>query len=199
MLQFEQAYWNSGLERVAGVDEAGRGPLAGPVVAAACLIPQGIFFEEVNDSKQLTALQREEIFARITSHPEILYGVGVVEAPEIDQINILQATLKAMRLAVEALTQKPQAILVDGNKTPHWTYTSQAVIGGDGLSHCIAAASIIAKVLRDRRMIAEDTRYPGYGFATHKGYGTREHLLAIERLGACPLHRLSFEPLKSRP
>ncbi len=197
MLRFEQSYWDSGFERVAGVDEAGRGPLAGPVVAAACLIPQGVFFEEVNDSKCLTAIKREELFELITRHPLVSFSIAVIEADEIDRINILQATLRAMHIAADALPQSPDVILVDGNKTPTWKYRSQFIIGGDGLSHCIAAASILAKVTRDRRMHAEEANYPGYGFAKHKGYGTKEHLEAIEKLGPCLLHRHSFEPLKS--
>lgn len=127
---FEGVHWDSGLEWVAGVDEAGRGPLAGPVVAAACIIPRGLHFEGVNDSKKLTAQQREELFAILTSHPDVIYSIGILEAPEIDRINILQATLRAMHMAVDGLAKQPQMVLVDGNCLPVWPYRSQAIVGG---------------------------------------------------------------------
>lgn len=193
---FEEMHWAKGIKWIAGVDEVGRGPLAGPVVAAACMIPPGVIFSGIDDSKKLTEKQREALFDAIVSHPDVLFGLGIVEAPEIDRINILQATFKAMHQAVQGLTQSPEVILVDGNCTPVWPYISQAIVGGDALSQSIAAASVLAKVTRDRRMEEEDTKYPGYGFASHKGYGTKFHLRAIEALGPCPLHRLSFAPLK---
>ncbi len=189
---FESMYWNSGLEWIAGVDEAGVGPLAGPVVAAACIIPRGVFFEGINDSKQLNQEQREELFARITRHPQVVYALGSVEAAEIDKINILQASLKAMHIAVQGLSKVPQMVLVDGNRTPTWSYPSRAIVDGDCLSQSIAAASILAKVTRDARMVQEDLSYPGYGLAAHKGYATKAHIRAIKELGLTSLHRHTF-------
>lgn len=186
-----------GYKYLAGVDEAGRGPLAGPVVAAACMIPEGLIIEGVDDSKALTPAKRAGVFKLLVSHPEIQYGIGLVEAEEIDKINVLQATFKAMQRAVESLSIYPDFVLVDGSLLPSWGYSSLAVIKGDSLSHSIAAASIIAKQTRDELMELYELQYPGYGFAKHKGYGTKLHLQTVKLLGPCPIHRKSFEPIKS--
>ncbi len=185
---------------IAGVDEAGRGPWAGPVVAAAvildmdCPLPEGI-----NDSKRLTESQRERLFDAITGCA-VSYGVGLASAEEIDRINIRQATHLAMSRAAEALTLSgppPVAALVDGNDPPAFTVPTRALVDGDALSLSIAAASILAKVTRDRMMAVLDAEYPGYGFARHKGYGTAQHAEALLRLGPCPIHRMTFAPVAS--
>ena len=180
---------------IAGVDEAGRGPLAGPVVAAAVILcPEGII--GLDDSKKLTAKRRAILEAEILAHCHV--GIGVASVEEIDQINILQATFLAMTRAVEALCakgQEPAQILVDGNHLPRWRWPAEAVIGGDALHPCISAASIIAKEYRDRLMIAADADYPGYGWASNKGYGSATHMAALRELGPSPLHRRSFAPV----
>ena len=182
-----------------GVDEAGRGPLAGPVVASACYIDSNLYsyFEDVNDSKKLTHKKREEIFERINKIG-VLYGVGFVSAAEIDRYNILQATFLAMRRACQKFYTIPGAVaLVDGPHTiAKFPLRQYAVIDGDAKSLNIAAASIIAKVFRDRYMDILDKLYPGYGFAGHKGYGTPKHLAAVEKLGPCPQHRKTFAPIR---
>ena len=183
-----------------GLDEAGRGPLAGPVVACACYIPSdlGPSFADVNDSKKLTAAKREEVFERLT-HSEVVYGVGFASAQEIDQLNILQATFLAMRRAAQKFVRIPHALaLVDG---PHpvagLTIRQQPIIDGDAYSLVIAAASIIAKVTRDRYMAELDKIYPGYDFAGHKGYGTPKHMQALRALGPCKEHRTTFAPVRN--
>ena len=186
-----------GYSAIAGVDEAGRGPLAGPVVAAACILPEGLLVEGVDDSKKLTPRQRMELYKRLTEDPSIIFGVGVVDAILIDQINILQATFRAMIMAVAALSKKPDFILVDGSQVPDFAIPTKALVKGDSLSQSIAAASIIAKHTRDQMMLGYHSQWPHYGFDSHKGYGTKQHLLAIEMHGACPIHRLSFYPLNS--
>jgi ribonuclease HII len=187
-----------GFSLIAGIDEAGRGPLAGPVVAAACIIPKDVFIIGVDDSKKLTASQRKELFSKITSDSRILYGVGVIGHEETDQFNIYQATIKAMLLAIGRLIQAPEFLLVDGLKLPHPSIPCLKIIGGDGLSHSIAAASVIAKESRDRIMIEEHEKWPQYGFANHKGYSTPEHLEALKKHGPCPIHRRSFAPVYNR-
>lgn len=177
---------------VAGVDEAGRGPLAGPVVAAAVILCEG-GIEGVDDSKKLTARRRAELEEQILSR--CVVGVGMSDPEEIDQINILQATLLAMRRAVEALGTEPGHILVDGNKLPKWSYSAEAVIGGDAIHPCISAASIIAKETRDRMMRAAAIEHPHYGWESNKGYPTRIHLEALHEHGPCALHRRSFAPV----
>lgn len=177
---------------IVGVDEAGRGPLAGPVVAAAVVLcPDGIF--GLDDSKKLSAKRRAVLEAEIKAKCRWAVGVACVE--EIDAINILQATMLAMMRAVQALSVEPTKVMVDGNRLPHWSYHAQAIIGGDALHPCISAASIIAKEHRDRLMVAADADYPGYGWASNKGYGARQHLDAIRALGPTPLHRKSFAPV----
>ncbi len=201
----ERLLLQSGIERIGGVDEAGRGPLAGPVVAAVVVLPlawieQGIASELVglNDSKQLTAAQREQFYAALVSLPGIAYGIAKVDAAEIDRLNILTATHRAMKLAVERLNVRPQHLLVDGRPVPSLGHHQTAIVKGDSLSYSIAAASVLAKVTRDRFMIEFDRIYPGYGFAEHKGYGTEAHLCAIEKLGPCPIHRRTFAPFNRR-
>lgn len=196
LLRYEEAARHLGYRILAGVDEAGRGPLAGPVVAAACSIPEGILLPGVNDSKQLTVRQREILFKEITCHDSILYGIGIISHEEIDRINILQATIKAMIEAVNGLSTQPDYLLVDGLKLNH-AIPSEKIIKGDAKSQSIAAASIIAKETRDALMMQYHEQWPHYGFDRHKGYGTQKHLEAIREYGPCPIHRMTFEPLKS--
>ncbi len=190
---FERMAWRAGYRLVAGVDEAGRGPLAGPVAAAAVILPADFDPRGIADSKTLTAAQREEAFARIQLEAHCV-GVGVIGADVIDRINILEASRLAMRVAVEDLGVTPELCLVDGLPLPFFPHLHKAIVKGDSLSVSIAAASIVAKVTRDRLMMDLDRQYPGYGFARHKGYATVEHLRALADLGACPEHRRSFRP-----
>ncbi len=177
---------------IAGVDEAGRGPLAGPVVAAAVILCEG-GIAGLDDSKKLSAKRRAELEALILSR--CIVGIGEASREEIDTVNILQATFIAMTRAVEALPQCPKHILVDGNRLPQWSHSAEAVIGGDAIHPCISAASIIAKEHRDRIMIAADAEYPGYGWASNKGYGAAVHIAALEKWGPTPLHRRTFAPV----
>jgi len=200
----EREHHRRGLSRLAGVDEAGRGPLAGPVVAAAAILPEGWFegglpepLSRLNDSKKLTGKVREELFDCIVAHPEIEFGVSIVDAGVIDEINILQATHRAMNDALSQLDPSPQHVLVDGNPVQTLALPQTAIVKGDSKSFSIAAASILAKVSRDRLMCAYHEQWPDYGFAGHKGYGTAAHLAAIETHGPCPIHRLSFAPLRT--
>jgi ribonuclease HII len=179
---------------IAGVDEAGRGPLAGPVVAAAVILCAG-GIEGLDDSKKLSAKRRAVLEAEILARCQV--GVGMATPAEIDEINILQATLLAMTRAVEALGVEPRHVMVDGNRLPKWRWPATAVIGGDAIHPCISAASIIAKEHRDRIMIAADKEYPGYGWASNKGYGAAVHLSALVTLGVTPLHRRSFAPVRN--
>lgn len=197
LLKFERAAREKGFSCIAGIDEAGRGPLAGPVVAAACILPDDLLIEGINDSKKLLPSQRFAIFQRILSIPDICFGIGVVDALRIDQINILQATFEAMLIAISALAKKPDYLLIDGNQLPKIHIPKEAIIKGDQLSQSIAAASILAKETRDQMMDAFHDKWPEYGFNKHKGYGTKEHLAAIEKLGPSPIHRLTFQPLKN--
>lgn len=183
-----------------GIDEAGRGPLAGPVVACACYIPpsRAALFQGVNDSKKLTERKRDELFERLTQ-ADVLYATGFATAAEIDRLNILQATFLAMRRAAQKFLNIPNAVtLIDG---PHpvagLTLRQQPIVDGDAKSLVIAAASIIAKVTRDRYMATLDKLYPDYGFAGHKGYGTAKHMQALRELGPCPEHRRSFAPVRN--
>lgn len=195
--QYEDDARSKGFEAVAGVDEAGRGPLAGPVVAAACMIPKGVYFPYINDSKQISPQLRETLFEQITEDPRVAYGIGLIYPEEIDNINIYQATVQAMFMAISKLSKEPDFLLIDGMKLPHPTISCLKIIGGDGLSQSIAAASIIAKVTRDRLMVKCHERWPQYGFEQHKGYGTPQHLEALSIHGPCEIHRRSFEPIKS--
>lgn len=195
-LEYEEQCASSGYRAVAGVDEAGRGPLAGEVVAAAvCLRPGGCFPAGLNDSKKLTESKRDTLFVELTAHDGILYGIGIATVQEIDSVNILKATHLAMKRAVESLPLSIDFCLIDGLPVPGFAWPHQAIVKGDGKCLSIAAASILAKVTRDRMMLECDRRYPGYGFAKHKGYGTKEHLEAIRRHGPCPAHRRSFGPV----
>jgi ribonuclease HII len=193
---YERKARQQGFQTIAGVDEAGRGPLAGPVVAAACILPDGIRLPGINDSKQLTAEERERLYEAIKNNPDILSGVGIVEAVIIDQINILQATFRAMTAAIIALAQKPDYVLIDGNQLPRLEIPCEGIVEGDTLSQSIMAAAIIAKVTRDRIMREQAKRWPGYGFDEHKGYPTAKHIEALKRLGPCPIHRRSYEPVR---
>ncbi|SMF61549.1 ribonuclease HII [Allosphingosinicella indica] len=179
---------------VVGVDEAGRGPLAGPVVAAAVVLDRRRCPRGIDDSKKLCLEARETIYGKLRQVARI--GVGVASVEEIDRFNILWATMLAMTRAVEALGLEPGVVLVDGNRCPKWRYASKPIVGGDARSRSIAAASIIAKVTRDRMMADYCAAWPGYNWRTNKGYGTPEHLGALERLGPTPLHRRSFAPVK---
>ncbi len=184
-----------GVQIVCGLDEAGRGPLAGPVFAGAVILPEGYLPGGLNDSKKLSEKKRELLFSQITEHA-VAWGFGIATPEEIDEINILNASMLAMRRAVEALPLSPEFLLVDGNIARGFEQDSVPLIGGDAKSPSIAAASIIAKVLRDRECMKMDELYPQYGFAKHKGYPTKAHFEAVERYGLCPLHRKSF--LKKR-
>lgn len=179
-----------GYKLVVGVDEAGRGPLAGPVVAAACMLPNGCETDGLNDSKKLSVKRRDALFDQLIQNA--YYGIGIVEHEKIDEINILQATHLAMRKAVAALAQKPDFILVDGHPVSFPGIPSEGVIKGDAQEQLIAAASILAKVTRDKIMLRYHDLYPEYGFAAHKGYGTILHKEALHKHGRCPIHRLSF-------
>jgi ribonuclease HII len=184
-----------GYTHLAGLDEAGRGPLAGPVVAAAVILPKGLFIEGVRDSKQLTPLQREKLFLAIRSEA-IDYGIGIVDPEVIDRINILQATRLAMQQALLALKHPPDFLLIDALDLPDATIPQLAIVKGDILCHSIAAASILAKVTRDRLMLEYHRAYPQYNFFSHKGYGTTEHLKKLKEFGPCPIHRRSFKGVK---
>lgn len=181
---------------IAGVDEAGRGPLAGPVVAAAVILDELHPIAGLNDSKKLTARRREQLFDEIRAKA-LCFSVAEASVEEIDTLNILQATLLAMRRAVEGLRLKPGKVLVDGNRLPVLDVVAEAIVQGDALVPAISAASILAKVTRDRWCAQVDADYPQYGFATHKGYGTAEHLQALRQHGASPLHRSSFAPVRA--
>lgn len=186
-----------GLLVLGGVDEAGRGCWAGPVVAAAVVLPAGWCPQGLDDSKKLSPARREALYAEIRAGA-LAWAACAVSAAEIDQGNILRATLRAMARAVARLHVTPDLLLVDGRQIPAVTMPAEAIVRGDGTSAAVAAASIIAKVLRDRVMTAWERHYPQYGFAAHKGYGAAAHREALEKLGPCPLHRLTYEPLASR-
>jgi ribonuclease HII len=205
-LGHERELWGKGLSFVAGVDEAGCGPLAGPVVAAAVMFPcewaaAGLYgkLRGLNDSKQLTEEERERYYGLITRHPEIGFGIASVGVEMIDQINILQAAHRAMHLALTQLAPSAEHALVDGRRVRTLTIPHTPIIKGDCRSYSIAAASVLAKVTRDRIMKDLDALYPDYGFAEHKGYSTPQHLEAIARFGPCPIHRKTFSPFRPVP
>ncbi len=181
---------------IAGVDEAGRGPLAGPVVAAAVILPPLKIFLGLNDSKQLTEAQREKLFVEITEHA-LAFGIGRASVAEIDELNILHATMLAMQRAVAGLAMMPHLAIIDGNRCPVLPCSARAIIRGDETEPAISAASVLAKVTRDREMILLDQQYPQYGFAQHKGYGTKMHLAALKKWGASAIHRRSFAPVRA--
>ena len=191
LLEFDRAYRDGGAAALCGVDEAGRGPLAGPVCAAAVILPPDAELPGLNDSKKLTDKKRRELYDIITERA-LSWSVALVDEKTIDEINILQATFRAMEQAVAGLTVEPDLVLVDGNREPPLSIKTECVVGGDGKSASIAAASILAKVTRDRLMEELDGEYPQYGFAVHKGYGTKRHYEALRTYGPCPIHRQSF-------
>lgn len=194
-LRYEEALWGRGVDRVAGIDEAGRGPLAGPVVAAAVMLPAGFELPGLNDSKQLTEKAREDYFVRLTSDSRIIFGVGIASSEEIDRLNILRATHRAMDRAVASLSYPPDHFLIDGLPVPIFGSSQTPIIDGDTKSLSIAAASVIAKVTRDRMMQLWHEEFPRYDFENNKGYGTPEHLAQLQIYGPCPIHRRSFEPV----
>ncbi len=193
---FEQEAYQRGFKAVAGIDEVGRGPIAGPVVAGAVILPQNFFLAGVNDSKKLSASKRE-FLAREIKQQALSWAVTYIFCPRLDEINIYQATIEAMKLAVANLNPQPDFLLIDAMKLSDINIKQQSIIKGDTLSMSIACASIIAKVERDNLMQSLDEIYPGYGFAQHKGYATRGHIEALITNGPCSLHRVSFEPVKS--
>jgi len=202
-LSCECELWAKGTTLVAGADEAGCGPLAGPVVAAAVVFPsswlEGGLYKKLrglNDSKQLTEEQREKFYSILTAHPEIRYRIATVDVEMIDRINIRQAAWRAMNIALDQLDPKPQHVLIDGLRIKWLPYPQTALVEGDCKSYSIAAASVLAKVTRDRLMRELDTIYPGYGFAEHKGYATPQHYAAINERGPCAIHRRSFAPFR---
>ena len=187
----ENARYSDDIQCICGVDEAGRGPLAGPVYAAAVILPRGLMIEGLNDSKKLTEKRREALYDVIVAQA-LAYGIGSADEKEIDEINILQATFLAMRRAISQLSIRPDLALTDGNRDSDFGVPAETVIGGDGKSANIAAASILAKVTRDRVMQDYAAMYPQYGFDVHKGYGTKRHYEALREFGPCPIHRQSF-------
>jgi len=190
-LRLERTYWKRGYERIAGVDEVGIGPLAGPVVAAAVILPSGCRIRGANDSKQLLPCHRELLDQEIRRHA-IAIGIGVASLEDIEQINVYHAGLLAMKRALQNLETPPDFVLLDARLVPELPWPQEARIGGDATIHCVACASILAKVYRDRMMMEYDSLYPLYGFARHKGYATREHRQALTDHGPCPIHRRSF-------
>jgi ribonuclease HII len=195
MLHFERLLWKAGIQHIAGVDEVGMGPLAGPVVAAAVVFPPGVEIDGIDDSKALDEETRERLDKEIRAKAAA-FAVGVVEVEEIDRINIYHAGIRAMQLALSNLPVSPQHILVDSRTVPGFAQPQNSFDKGDGINFSIAAASIVAKVFRDRLMAELDPQYPGYGFASHKGYATPEHQRAIKELGPCPIHRRSFDYIR---
>ncbi len=195
LLRVERGLWSAGVTHVAGVDEVGVGPLAGPVLAAAVILPEGVNLRGVDDSKKLTPARREDLAAKIRECA-LGIGIGVVEVEDIDRLNIYRAALEAMRRAVLALPIVPEHVVVDARRIPGITIPQTPLIGGDSRCYSVAAASIVAKVERDRLMRALDELYPQYGFREHMGYGTPQHLAAIDRHGPSPVHRRSFAPVR---
>jgi len=195
MLHFERLLWKAGIQHIAGVDEVGMGPLAGPVVAAAVVFPPGTEIDDIDDSKALDEETRNRLDQEIRERASA-YAIGVVEVDEIDRINIYHAGIRAMQLAISNLLIPPQHILVDSRTVPGFTQPQNSFDKGDGINFSIASASIIAKVYRDRLMVELDSKYPGYGFASHKGYATPDHQRAIRDLGPCPIHRRSFDYIR---
>ena len=189
--KYEHEAFAAGYETVCGVDEAGRGPLAGPVCAAAVILPPDVQIDGLNDSKKLTDRKRRELYEVITQCA-VAYGIALVDEKVIDEINILQATFRAMGEAIGALAVKPQLVLIDGNRAGQFGVPAQTIVKGDSLSASIAAASILAKVTRDRLMEQYAEEYPQYGFEIHKGYGTKRHYEALRAYGPCPIHRMTF-------
>lgn len=196
LYNYERQFWAKGCNLVAGVDEAGRGPLAGPVSVAAVILPHDLYLPKINDSKKLSAKVRDELYDEIMDKA-LAIKTALVDAKTIDRVNIYQATINGMYESIFGLAQEPQAVLIDAVKLDNLPMVSESIIKGDAKSASIAAASIIAKVNRDRLMDEYDKQYPEYGFAQHKGYGTAQHIEALKKYGPCPIHRLSFEPIRS--
>lgn len=195
-LEHEGRLRASGLARlIAGIDEAGRGPLAGPVVAAAVILPEHFGHRHLHDSKKLSARRRSAIYEELTTSPDVSWAYAALDAGEVDRLNILRATHEAMRRAVLALAHRPDHALIDGLPVHPFPVAHTAIVEGDSISLSIAAASVIAKVTRDRMMEAFDAQYPAYGFSRHKGYSTRQHLAILARDGPCPIHRFTFRPV----
>ena len=191
MWEIEQGYYDRGVKLICGVDEAGRGPLAGPVCAAAVILPANVDIPVLNDSKKLSDKRRRELFP-VIKEKAIAYGIAFADHTEIDEINILQATYLAMERAIAQLQVRPEAVLIDGNRAKDFGLPVETVVHGDSRSASIAAASILAKVTRDDYMLDMAQQFPQYGFEIHKGYGTKAHYAALESFGACPIHRMSF-------
>ena len=191
MWEIEQSWFDRGVEIICGVDEAGRGPLAGPVCAAAVILPRNIEIPGLDDSKKLSDKRRRELFP-VIKEKAIAYGIAFADHTEIDEINILQATYLAMERAINQLSVKPDLALIDGNRAKDFGIPVETVVHGDSRSASIAAASILAKVTRDDYMLQMNERYPGYGFDIHKGYGTKAHYAALTELGASEIHRMTF-------
>ncbi len=196
--QLEQELYDAGYAAVCGVDEAGRGPLCGPVVAAACILPMGLVIEGLNDSKKLSPKKRDLLFDQIKENA-IAYSIAEASVAEIDELNILEATLLAMRRAIAVLSVPADYALIDGNVDRDFSIPARAVIGGDAKSPSIAAASILAKVTRDRACLELDRQYPQYGIAKHKGYGTKQHMDALRQYGPTPIHRKQFIRFLEKP
>lgn len=197
-LRHEKALRATGIEIIAGIDEAGRGPLAGPVVVAAVILPVKFRHKILTDSKQLTEKRRESIYAEITTRPDVVWSVAQADHEEIDRVNILRATWEAMKRAALALAVTPHHCLIDGSPVRGFPLPCTAIVEGDAQSYSIAAASVIAKVTRDRLMVEMDGPYPMYEFSRHKGYGTPLHLERLETHGPCPIHRRSFLPVRNQ-
>ncbi|MGC6425905.1 MAG: ribonuclease HII [Akkermansiaceae bacterium] len=193
--EFENRHLKAGLNPVVGVDEAGRGPLAGPVVVGAVILPEGFSHPQINDSKKLTEKARERIYDELVKVTDLQWAVSAVEAEEVDEVNVLKATHLGMARAVESLKVEPGMVLIDGLPVPNYPFPHEGIVKGDGKSLSIATASIFAKVTRDRIMREAAEKYPQYGFERHKGYGTKAHLGALREHGPCPLHRKSFAPV----
>ena len=191
MWKIEQGHFDAGVKLICGVDEAGRGPLAGPVCAAAVILPPNIEIPGLNDSKKLSDKKRRELYP-VIKEQAIAYGIAFADQKEIDEINILQATYLAMERAIAQLSVKPELALIDGNRAKDFGLPVETVIHGDSLSASIAAASVLAKVTRDDFMLKMAEEYPGYDFEIHKGYGTKAHYAALTKLGPCPIHRMTF-------
>ena len=194
--------WNKGFKIVAGVDEAGRGPLAGPVVAASCVISPNVYIEGIYDSKSINSETRERLYSEITGHPDVHFKIVEIDETTIDAINILQATFLAMTRAIDGLPVKPNHVMIDGPYIPpllkeNTAFTSEAIVKGDQKVFSIACASLLAKVHRDRIMMKAQILYPFYGFSEHKGYPTKKHLSALKKYGVCQIHRRSFGPVRA--
>lgn len=195
---FERMCYNEGFIHIAGVDEVGRGCIAGPVVAAACILPKGYYDTSIKDSKMLSPQQRDAVYSILVKEPKVSYGIGIVSNRDIDRINILKATLLAMQLAINNLPISPDYILIDGNQLPTISVPHRGIIKGDQKSLSIAAASVIAKVTRDNLMREYDELYPMYHLIENKGYPTRKHIEGLDRYGPCAIHRLTYKPVATR-